>query len=101
MPEREEDFVTIASFQFPVEAHVAKGMLQSEGIEARILDENVIAINCLYSNALGGVKVQGAGPHPERGIAPLRPPGPEKHEVVLLPCPKCHARSVSLEPRRW
>ena len=48
---------TIASFSQPVEAHMLRSRLEAEGIVAYLRDENMIALDWLYSNALGGVKV--------------------------------------------
>jgi len=50
--------ITVATFSQPMEAHVLKGRLEAEGITAYLLDENIVSINILYSNAVGGVKVQ-------------------------------------------
>ena len=50
--------VTVATFNQPIEAHVVKGRLESEGIETFLADEHVISMNPFYSNAVGGVKVQ-------------------------------------------
>ncbi len=48
---------TLASFSQPVEAHLLRTRLEAEGITAYLRDENMIALDWLYSNALGGVKV--------------------------------------------
>lgn len=50
--------VTIASYSFPYEAHIARAKLDSEGIPAFVADEHTINMNWLYSNALGGVRLQ-------------------------------------------
>jgi len=50
--------ILIATFSHPFEAHLAKGKLESEGIEAFIADENIVGINWLYSNLVGGVKLK-------------------------------------------
>ena len=49
---------TIASFSFAHEAHLAKSKLEASSIPAFIKDEHTITMNWLYSNALGGVKLQ-------------------------------------------
>ena len=49
---------TIASFSFPHEAQIAKTSLDAAGIPAFIADEHTINMQWLYSNALGGVKLQ-------------------------------------------
>jgi hypothetical protein len=40
------------------EALMVKSILGSAGIESFLADENVISMNWLWSNALGGVKLQ-------------------------------------------
>lgn len=54
----ENTLVTAASFSFPHEAHIAKATLESEGIPAFVADEHTINMQWLYSNAMGGVRVQ-------------------------------------------
>jgi len=49
---------TIARYSQSVDAYLAKTRLDAAGIECFILDENLISMNWLYSNALGGVKLQ-------------------------------------------
>ena len=49
---------TVANFSFPYEAQIAWAKLDSEGIPAFIADEHTINANWLYSNALGGVRLQ-------------------------------------------
>ncbi len=51
------DWITIISFTYPHEAHLAKGKLESEGIEVFIKDELTVQMNNFYSNAIGGVKL--------------------------------------------
>lgn len=52
------NWVTIATFTTPIEAQICQGRLESEGVTASIRDENIVAVNPLYSNAIGGVKIQ-------------------------------------------
>ncbi len=51
------NWITIRSFTYPHEAHMAKAMLESEGIEVFIKDELTAQVNNFYSNAIGGVKL--------------------------------------------
>ncbi len=53
-----EKLVTIGSYSTPYEANMVKSRLESAGIPAFVADEYTIGMNWLYSNALGGVKVQ-------------------------------------------
>jgi len=52
-----ENWITIISFTYPHEAHLAKGKLESEGVEVMIKDELTAQVNNFYSNAIGGVKL--------------------------------------------
>lgn len=49
--------VIVASYTRPVEAHLARGRLEAEGIQAFVLDEQAITVNPFLAPALGGVKV--------------------------------------------
>jgi hypothetical protein len=49
---------TIATYSFPYEAQIAWAKLDSEGIPAFVADEQTINMQWLYSNAMGGVRLQ-------------------------------------------
>lgn len=51
-------WVTLRRYTLPMEAHLDRGRLESEGIQAIIADEHTIQMQWLYSNALGGVRLQ-------------------------------------------
>ena len=51
-------FVTIASYMDPPLAELARAKLESEGIYCFLLGKHHIGVNWLYSNALGGVRLQ-------------------------------------------
>lgn len=53
-----DELVTIATFSRPMEAHLTRMRLESEGIECFIGDEYTVAANWLFSNAVGGVKLK-------------------------------------------
>jgi ascorbate-specific PTS system EIIC-type component UlaA len=71
-----ERLVTVAVFVSPHEAGMAKGELEACGIPAFVADEFAIGANPLYSNALGGIKVQVPAQFVEeaRQILSLEPP---------------------------
>jgi len=50
--------VTIATFSHPTEAYILKSRLEAAGVWSLVADENIVIMNWLYSNAVGGVKVQ-------------------------------------------
>lgn len=49
---------TIATFPSAEEAHLFRAFLGSREIEGFVLDENICQIYWLYTNAVGGVRVQ-------------------------------------------
>src|ERR1035437_476634 len=48
---------TLASFNLPMDAYLLRARLEGSGITAYVRDENLITLDWLYSNAVGGVKV--------------------------------------------
>jgi hypothetical protein len=50
--------ITIARYSLAIEAHIARAKLESEGIPAFVADEHTITADWLYSNAMGGVRLQ-------------------------------------------
>lgn len=52
-----ENWRTTITFTQPHEAHFAKGLLESEGIDTIIRDELTAQVNNFYSNAIGDVKL--------------------------------------------
>lgn len=53
-----KNFITILTFTHPTELAIIRGRLESEGIETFVQDELTAQTNPLYSNAIGGVKLQ-------------------------------------------
>jgi len=49
---------TIATYENMVDAHIALGRLQAEGIPASLADENLVQTDWLYSPMVGGIKLQ-------------------------------------------
>lgn len=47
----------LAQYLSPLDASIEAGLLQSEGIDAILLDENIVWNNQVYAQAIGGVKL--------------------------------------------
>ncbi|AOE50220.1 putative signal transducing protein [Kangiella sediminilitoris] len=47
----------VAAFELPWQAHLFKGFLESEGVQAYVVNEEHIRLYWPISNALGGVRV--------------------------------------------
>jgi hypothetical protein len=107
-----DDLVTIARFQFPYQAHLLAGRLESEGIMAFVQDENQIAISPWLTNTLGGVRVQvrtsdevaaneimqtiEASVTPEDTLHPSIEVNGKVFDLVNGICPECSTASVYL-----
>jgi len=99
-----KDWVEIASFSQPVEAHLARTRLESEDIPCVVRDEYLVRVNWLLSNAIGGVKVMVPKWEAAHARDVLRP---QPHLVVVaddgvvsegvdgdLICPNCRSYDV-------
>jgi len=97
MPE-DETLEIVARFSHVVEAQVAKSFLESQGITSHIMDEHIIALNWLYSNALGGVKLMVKSSDVENVKDILR----SIDEEVVTPlsagmkCPQCQSLNTDI-----
>ncbi len=52
------DLVTIKTYETYIAAQIVKGRLEDDGIECFLKDEESVTMYWLWSNALGGVKLQ-------------------------------------------
>jgi len=102
-PER-RDLVMIRSFRDLPEALLAKGGLESAGIECFLADENVVRLDWFWSNVMGGVKLLVDRENREAALAILDQSIPETLEIEGVGeyqqphCPKCGSLDVSFEP---
>jgi hypothetical protein len=61
-----DEFLTVATFDNPVEASLAKNRLEVSGIRAFLADEVTVAMTWSLSNAVGAIKLQVASHDFER-----------------------------------
>lgn len=64
--------VTLRAYDNYVTAHIVKARLESEGIPCYLKDEQTIVMQWVWSNALGGIKLQVAATDKERAEALLQ-----------------------------
>jgi putative signal transducing protein len=94
---------TIATFSKPEEAHLFRMRLEAAGIPAFVQDEHFIQMDWLYSNAMGGVRVQIADEDLEAARDFLSADSPQScPEAVDVVCPFCGSHDTSPDelPRR-
>ncbi|HTL28438.1 MAG TPA: hypothetical protein VL282_04435 [Tepidisphaeraceae bacterium] len=88
-------WVTVATFWQPTHAHIARLKLESEDIDCVIIDENLVATDWLYANAVGGIKLQVHEGDAARARELLHVTD-EKEELIER-CPNCDSTRVGFE----
>lgn len=63
--------VTIATFETAPRAHVARAALEDAGIRVFVADEEIVSMDWMLSNAVGGVKLKVRESDAERALAVL------------------------------
>ncbi|MGE5623947.1 MAG: hypothetical protein ACM3ZT_00180 [Bacillota bacterium] len=53
-----DEFITIATYDKVLDAHIALGRLFAEGIEAELFDDHMVQMDWLYALAVGGIKLR-------------------------------------------
>ncbi|HMD15565.1 MAG TPA: hypothetical protein VKH18_02775 [Terriglobales bacterium] len=95
--------VTVRKFRDLPEALLAKGSLESAGIQAYLIDENMIRLNWFRSNFFGGIKLQVNVNDAEAASEILNQPIPETMDIEGIgtfeqpKCPRCQSLDISHE----
>jgi Putative prokaryotic signal transducing protein len=95
------DMVTVRQFRDLPEALLAKGMLDSAGIQCLLVDENMIRMDWFLSNLLGGIKLQVNRDDVEEAVTFLIEPIPESFDIEGLgkyrqpQCPHCGSFDIA------
>lgn len=107
MKEVADRLVVVATFLHPYEAHIARGLLESEGIQARLDGEHHIAMDWMISNAVGGVKLivherdaivaKKILSHPDHEIRDEQTGDTTKVAKPTEVCPFCQSEDIHLE----
>jgi len=96
--------VTLQHFRDIPEALLAKGKLESAGIDCILADGNLVRMDWLLSNAIGGIRLQVRQQDLEFARALLDEPIPPEFqdedlgETFLQPrCPRCYSLDIGFE----
>jgi len=98
-----QEVVTLRQFRDMPEALLAKGSLDSSGIECWLADDNMVRLDWFYSNLLGGIKLQVKQEDAEIANEVLDQPIPENFDAegtgdYQQPrCPHCESLDVTFE----
>ena len=97
------NMLTIRRFRDLPEALLAKGSLDSAGIDSFLEDENMVRMDWFISNLLGGIKLVVDAENVEAANEILNQPIPENFDVEGVGdyqqprCPQCQSMDVSFE----
>lgn len=97
------NLVTLRQFRDLPVALLAKGSLESAGIETFLVDDNMIRMDWFYSNLLGGIKLKVRAEDAEAANEILSQPIPEVVEVEGVgkyqqpKCPRCQSLDGSFQ----
>lgn len=93
------NLITIATFNYPAQAHILRAKLETQGIWSFVADENLVAINWLCSNVIGGVKLQVKEQDVARAleILGIEPEDFGEEEVEDERCPHCLSSNIHYE----
>jgi hypothetical protein len=95
--------VTVRRFRDLPEALLAKGSLESAGIECALVDDNLVRLDWFWSNLIGGAKLQVEAEDLEAANDILNQPIPEHFDVAGIGdyqqprCPKCGSLDVTFK----
>jgi hypothetical protein len=98
-----QHLVLVRRFRDLPEALLAKGSLDSAGIESHLADDNMVRMDWFISNLLGGVKLLVKPEDAEAAVEILDQPIPEDFDVEGVgnyqspECPKCGSLDVSFQ----
>ncbi len=88
---------TIATFTKPEDAHLLRMRLEASGVQAFVQDENLIQLDALYSNAIGGVRVQVADDDVSAVREFLAEDAGLPADADAVRCPKCGCTAIETE----
>ena len=93
----------VKTFSSPIEANIAKGFLESNGIDALLFDENTIYINPVLTTAVGGVKLLVSEEDYSNAIQLFEETENEHvKKQSQLDCPLCNSKDIiSTNKHNW
>jgi hypothetical protein len=100
------EIVTVRQFRDLPEALLAKGSLESAGVQAYLVDDNMIRMDWFISNLLGGIKLKVHAEDAEVASQILDQSIPEMFEVEGIgnfdqpKCPRCQSLDIAYEENK-
>lgn len=89
--------ITVRIFDNPIEAHLLRTRIESEGIYCFLFDENIVGLNPLYNVTVGGIKLKISEDDIDRVEAILleieKRPVTDDNNVEIT-CPNCNSKEI-------
>lgn len=89
--------ITFKTFDNSIDAHILKIKLESEDITCFLFDENIVSINPLYSNLVGGIKLKINEEDLERAkeiVSELEQTPYTTEDEKVISCPRCQSTHI-------
>jgi hypothetical protein len=106
--EMSDTLVTVASFDEPCKANIARVKLESEGIKCFLSGENFVATYWLLSRAEGGIKLKVNEADSKVATEVLarkeissNTGQPDEFSEYDLTCPECNSENIEYERYSW
>lgn len=93
--------VTVGWYLHPIEAEIARGRLESEGIPAFLHSNNHSHLEWPLTLALGGIRLQVPPGAAQEAIEILQSVEPLPDEESELTCPFCRSMDTKKEETSW
>jgi hypothetical protein len=99
----QRQLTVVRQFRDMPEALLAKGLLESAGIECFLVDDNLVRLNWFISNGIGGIKLAVNAEDAQSAAEILAQPIPEAFDVGVSEtyqqprCPRCSSIDISYE----
>jgi DNA-directed RNA polymerase subunit RPC12/RpoP len=90
----EDKIVTLSSYYDPMEAQIVRGRLEANGVACFVADDNMLAANPFYNQALGGVKLKVFKHDLEKCREILAEDIILQADDSLMQCPYCQSNNV-------
>lgn len=90
-------FKQVSAFDNYVFANMALGLLEENNINCHLNDENIVTLDPLLSNAVGGIKLMVAEVQFERALEVIKQA--EITYVGRIPCPNCQSSSLTVDEK--
>ena len=97
MTKIQDKILTLTTFENSYQAHLFRSYLAENNIDSYIFDENIVTLNPLYNNLMGGIKLQISSLDIDKAQELLNEYNSanvtNEHDEIIQ-CPRCRSNNV-------